>query len=195
MREEFPPTRTYGVTTFDDFKHGLRYYCGTDDMTKFRFYGNNHVRPELLPPRNPLQEEDDECICGHIIENIHYLVCKEDNTLLHCGCECIKRFLGGMIRKCVRCNARTTAKDFICPKCKPAEARRQRREARVRELAEQRAAAERHLQGNSCRCGKWKRAGDQECYICKYPHTCSGCGKQYHDKGRFALCYKCAHPA
>lgn len=63
---------------------------------------------------------DEECVCGHYIQENCYLARKDDiSTMMIVGSCCIRRFMGSdtMKRKCIKCDANTQCKNRICGKC------------------------------------------------------------------------------
>jgi hypothetical protein len=84
---------SYGLTYEDIIKSGWN-YCGGNYKQHYNYYKLRFPNEELLPQEN-------ECVCGHYIENNGYICNKAETDFLVLGSCCIKKFIGG--RVCSRC--------------------------------------------------------------------------------------------
>jgi hypothetical protein len=109
--EFFEAIRKYDLSSFDAEASGFR-YCGGDTHSN----DINYYRMCFPGQSFPLEEE--KCVCKHSIVVNCYITNAEKTILAVLGRCCIKKFLGGVARRCEQCGeTHTNRTKNLCRVC------------------------------------------------------------------------------
>jgi hypothetical protein len=107
----FGSIKKYNLSELDVEDSGFRYCGGDNQPNDINYY-------RMCFPDKPFPYPELQCICGHPIVINCYITNADKTILAVLGRCCIKKFLGGLYRRCERCGENHTSRTMnLCRLC------------------------------------------------------------------------------